>query len=123
MNDSKVIQTDIKTSNGIIHVIDTVLLPPALTAGASLPSDTAVTLVSMAIEKGAPLYNHGNHAACAAVYEMAAEALLLMPDGTMSDGQEKMIRSALMRVQRSSNPTDNAWTLRRAFDSMMAPMM
>lgn len=31
LNDSKVIQTDIKTANGIIHVIDTVLLPPAET--------------------------------------------------------------------------------------------
>ena len=123
LNDSKVIQTDIKTSNGIIHVIDTVLLPPAMTTAAERPSDTAAALVSMAIEKGAPLYNHGNHAACAAVYEMAAEALLLMPDGTMSTGQEKMLRSALMTVRRSSSPTDNAWTLRRAFDAMMAPMM
>ncbi len=29
INDSKVIITDIETSNGVIHVIDTVLLPPA----------------------------------------------------------------------------------------------
>lgn len=123
MNDSKVIKTDIQTTNGIIHVIDTVLLPPAMAAEAEPVSDAAATLLSMAIEKGAPLYNHGNHAACAAVYEMAAEALLLMPDGTVSEGQAKMLRSALMTVHRSSNPTDNAWTLRRAFDAMMAPMM
>ncbi len=123
LNDSKVIKTDINTSNGIIHVIDTVLLPPSMTASAEPISNAGATLVSMAIEKGAPLYNHGNHAACAAVYELAAEALLLMPAGTVSEGQEKMIRSALMTVRHSSNPTDNAWTLRRTFDSMMAPMM
>lgn len=29
LNDAKVIKTDIMTSNGIIHVIDSVLLPPA----------------------------------------------------------------------------------------------
>lgn len=123
LNDSKVIKTDINTSNGIVHVIDTVLLPPSMTASAEPISNAGATLVSMAIEKGAPLYNHGNHAACAAVYELAAEALLLMPAGTVSEGQEKMIRSALMTVRHSSNPTDNAWTLRRTFDSMMAPMM
>lgn len=28
LNDAQVILTDIKTTNGVIHVIDTVLLPP-----------------------------------------------------------------------------------------------
>ncbi len=28
LNDAKVVKADIMTSNGIIHVIDTVLLPP-----------------------------------------------------------------------------------------------
>ena len=28
VNDAKVIKTDIETSNGVIHVIDTVILPP-----------------------------------------------------------------------------------------------
>ncbi len=118
LNDSKVIKTDIKTSNGIIHVIDAVLLPPSVTASHSL-SKEASTLLSMAIDKGAPLYNHGNHAACAAVYELAAEALLLMPEGTVSEGQVRMLKTALNDVRHSSSSTDNAWTLRRAFDSMM----
>jgi uncharacterized surface protein with fasciclin (FAS1) repeats len=29
INDAKVIITDIEASNGVIHVIDTVLIPPA----------------------------------------------------------------------------------------------
>jgi uncharacterized surface protein with fasciclin (FAS1) repeats len=29
INDAKVIKTDIETTNGVIHVIDTVILPPA----------------------------------------------------------------------------------------------
>jgi transforming growth factor-beta-induced protein len=123
LNDAQVVQTDIIAANGIIHVIDTVLLPPSAVVSTDPVDATAAALVSMAIEKGAPLYNHGNHAACAAVYEMAAAALLLMPEGTLTGGQTKMLRTALMTVRRSSNPTDNAWTLRRAFDQMMAPMM
>ena len=31
INNANVVKADIKTSNGVIHVIDTVLLPPALT--------------------------------------------------------------------------------------------
>jgi uncharacterized surface protein with fasciclin (FAS1) repeats len=31
VNDANVIQADIETSNGVIHVIDKVLLPPART--------------------------------------------------------------------------------------------
>jgi uncharacterized surface protein with fasciclin (FAS1) repeats len=27
VNDAKVVKTDIKTSNGVIHVVDTVILP------------------------------------------------------------------------------------------------
>ncbi len=39
LNDnSQVIITDIETSNGVIHVIDTVLLPPAEAAPAALPA-------------------------------------------------------------------------------------
>lgn len=122
LNDSKVIKTDIATSNGIIHVIDTVLLPPEMMT-AQRVSREAEMLMSLAIDKGAPLYNRGNHAACAAVYELAAEALLLMPEGTVSDGHAQMLKMALNDVRHSSSPTDNAWTLRRAFDSMMAPPM
>ncbi len=41
INDSEVIATDIQTSNGIIHVIDTVLLPPADDASDSNDNTTS----------------------------------------------------------------------------------
>jgi transforming growth factor-beta-induced protein len=42
INESKVIITDIETSNGIIHVIDAVLLPPAEEAASNTIVDIAV---------------------------------------------------------------------------------
>jgi transforming growth factor-beta-induced protein len=42
INDAKVIITDIETSNGVIHVIDTVLLPPAEAAAQKTIVDIAV---------------------------------------------------------------------------------
>jgi len=120
LNDSKVIKTDIKTSNGIIHVIDTVLIPKSMVAS---KHSVAVQLVNKAIMKGVPLYNQDNHAACAAVYEMAAEALMLMPEGTMTSEQQQILQMAMREVRGSHNPTDNAWALRRAFDAMMESNM
>ncbi len=46
VNDAAVIATDIEASNGIIHVIDTVLIPPDLV-------DAPGTLVEVAIQSGA----------------------------------------------------------------------
>jgi transforming growth factor-beta-induced protein len=45
VNDAQVIITDIETSNGVIHVIDTVLLPPA-DAPAALPETGGVSTTS-----------------------------------------------------------------------------
>jgi uncharacterized surface protein with fasciclin (FAS1) repeats len=44
INDAKVIITDIETSNGVIHVIDTVLLPPA--------EEAKQTIVDIAVADG-----------------------------------------------------------------------
>jgi transforming growth factor-beta-induced protein len=45
VNDAQVIITDIEASNGIIHVIDSVLLPPA-------PEPAAMTIVDVAVADG-----------------------------------------------------------------------
>jgi|NOAtaT_6_FD_contig_51_5590071_length_2143_multi_12_in_0_out_0_2 transforming growth factor-beta-induced protein len=45
INDSRILQTDIKTKNGIIHVIDTVLLPPAGDAATPDPTANLVDIV------------------------------------------------------------------------------
>ena len=49
INDAQVIITDIVASNGVIHVIDTVLLPPA---PAAEPAAPAATIVDIAVGDG-----------------------------------------------------------------------
>ncbi|MCS6909495.1 MAG: fasciclin domain-containing protein [Anaerolineales bacterium] len=41
VNNANVIATDITASNGVIHVIDTVILPPSLAAGGAAPAPSA----------------------------------------------------------------------------------
>jgi uncharacterized surface protein with fasciclin (FAS1) repeats len=50
INESTVIQTDIEASNGVIHLIDTVLVPPSVMD--SLAAEEEKTIVTTAIESG-----------------------------------------------------------------------
>lgn len=108
------VQADIKASNGIIHVIDAVLLPPEESAEPMTP----VALIELAIERGVPLFNSGNADACAAVYEVTCEALRSMA-GVPEDCRADLARSlAKMRAEKSDS--DKAWILRRALDRALA---
>jgi transforming growth factor-beta-induced protein len=118
LNQSRVVKTDITATNGVIHVIDQVLLPPAA-AGESMGFKDSRELIQAAIAIGAPMYNHGNTKGCAAVYQLAARALLSMPDTRVTESQKKCIQAALMKVKNSHSNSDNAWTLRDVFDGMM----
>jgi transforming growth factor-beta-induced protein len=50
VNDAKVTQTDIVASNGVIHVIDTVIVPPSVLAAMSQPK--AMDIVDTAVAAG-----------------------------------------------------------------------
>ena len=116
LNDSKVVKADIKCTNGIIHVIDSVLLPPKSTK----TSKTATQgLMAMAIEKGVRLFNHGQHGACADIYELAAVAGLQMQGQSLSSNQKESLKNALKTSQASRCNTTRAWTMRRALDRAM----
>lgn len=119
LNQSRVVKTDITATNGVIHVIDQVLLPPA-SGGDSVGFKDSRELIQAAIAIGAPMYNHGNKKGCAAVYQLAARALLSMPDTQVTASEKKRIQMALMKVENSHSNSDSAWTLRDVFDGMMA---
>ena len=121
LNKSKVIKTDIMSSNGIIHVIDSVLMPPskAKKESAALNRGDAMKLLHATIEKGVPLYNGGHHRACASVYESTARALAAMPSAAVSKRERRMLVSALAEAEKSHCMTTNAWTYRGVFDRML----
>ena len=119
LNESKVVKTDIMCSNGVIHVIDAVLLPPAEGKVSSAPARPVRELIEMAIARGAPLYNHGNPEACAAIYEVTAHALMAMPEGMVTIRDRKLLNRAIAAVNHSHCEAPNAWTFRSAFDGMM----
>ncbi len=87
INDANVVTTDIATSNGVIHVIDTVLLPPAEGAMAKDIVDTAVAAGSfktlVAAVQAAGLVDTLKGAGPFTVFAPTDEAFAKLPAGTV----------------------------------------
>lgn len=112
VGEANVIATDVEASNGIIHVIDTVLMP----TGAPSVSQAMMDLIDRSINRGAPLYNRGQVQACASIYEVTAEALLALGKDTLPTTAQRSLRNGLRRAERMHDASDRAWALRYALD-------
>jgi uncharacterized surface protein with fasciclin (FAS1) repeats len=116
VNGAKVVTSDIEASNGMIHIIDSVLLPPdeKLT-----PREAAKDVIELAIRRGVPLFNSGQPSACAAIYEVAVESLLKSHSNALDSDDRSVLESALRRVRSGDeDPHQQAWSLRRTLDAV-----
>lgn len=123
INQARVVKTDLQARNGIVHVVDQVLLPPEMeppTPGQAEANSSAAKVVRRAIERGVPLYNGGDSKACTAVYEVAALSLSERPD--LPGPVRQRLKEALAQVPHVQGWSDRAWTLRRALDEVGAMM-
>jgi hypothetical protein len=108
--------TDIIASNGVIHVIDTVLLPRDDRMSST---GAAQELIRMAIDRCVPLYTHGQAAACTAVYEVAARGLVSSPGLGLSDDDRATLGTAMAHVRATDDASRQAWIMRHALDDFM----
>ncbi|GAB5518496.1 MAG: hypothetical protein RhofKO_07470 [Rhodothermales bacterium] len=115
INGANVIQADVRASNGIIHVIDAVLMPSGNAAAAPMVS-AALDLIDRAIERGVPLYNRGDGDACAAVYEVTARALLALGGDDLPRQATRALENGLRQMRRTHSANERAWALRDALD-------
>jgi len=115
VDEAKVLLADVRATNGIVHVIDRVLLP-------ALPEPTpvrkAMGVIELAIERGAPLYNAHRPEACAAVYEVAARSLLDGHQDALSEAARARLSKALADIRKDHRASRKAWTLRYALDDV-----
>jgi uncharacterized surface protein with fasciclin (FAS1) repeats len=110
VNSAKLLNADIAASNGVIHVIDQVLLPP----DNSKKVLSSAGLIELAISRGVPLFNNGDEAACVAIYEVTCESLRTLPD--TSRKSRATLSNALTEMREEKNATKKAWILRGALD-------
>lgn len=115
INDAQVIKADIDTSNGVIHVINKVLLPTEKAANAG-PAER----IHQAIRMGAPRYNHGDHAGCAAIYQIAV--MSLAGDPSVPSDVARMASDALAEAEHTHSAGKQAWIYRHMMDDAMERM-
>jgi len=117
VGEATVIQTDVRASNGVIHIIDTVLMPQMESTDTAMARD----LIRTAINRGAPLYNQGQAAACASIYEVTAQALLDF-DAELPDSAQRPLRRALKQMRHSHDYSERAWIMREGLDEAYAAL-
>jgi len=114
VDEANVLLADVRATNGVLHVVDRVLLP---TLSEPTASDKAMSVIELAIRRGVPLFNAGQPSACAAIYEVAVESLLKSHTNAFSDEDRSVLQNALGRIRSGhQDASEQAWTLRRALD-------
>ena len=111
---AKIVNVDIGVSNGVIHVIDRVIMPAVMNAQAP------ITRRERAITQGAPLFNDGNLKTFV-LYLLTAESLL--DNATLDKGNTVRLKKALRKTKRSHDARANAWDLEYALDDVRASLM
>ena len=115
VQNANLVKTDIDAANGVIHVIDSVILPPEKKKVGAVE---ARRMIERAVAKGAPLYNAGHHGACAKVYMTTMQDLL--ERGEMSTTLTSRMSTVVNKARHTSCPTQQAWTLRAGLDHAYA---
>lgn len=129
INNAKLISTDIDAANGVIHVIDRVLLPSnapesegkaaSMKPPAPVHSISAKDVLLGAINRGVPAFNSGDHHGCADIYMEALQSVSTMAATGLSDHSMNQINATIQSCQQMHSATDKAWTLRRRMDQLL----
>ncbi len=110
---ANVVATDIECSNGIIHVIDSVILPAAEGAAAVEPHKQ----IEEAVAHGSRLYNHGHVAKCASHYAKTMRAVLDRNDHGMPEHVVHAMLASLARAENTHCHDSQAWILREGLEA------
>lgn len=111
IENARIVATDIDASNGVVHVIDRVILPPAQMSRAD-----SADAIRQAIDRGVPMFNHGDAQGTVTVYKTVAEKL--MREGSLSAEERARLELGLMAAANSRNAQAGAWQLRYALDDV-----
>ena len=114
VGDAAVESADIDGGNGVVHLIDRVLLPPPPAAS------PLQVLLEAAIERGAPIFNAGEPGACAAIYATALDAVALADGFGLEPQARRRLATRLREIDAVRDPAERAWAYRRVIDSLLS---
>lgn len=113
VNDAKVVAADVDAANGVIHVIDTVILPPS-------GEQAAADLIERTIARGAATYNAGHHAACAKMYNRTL--MTLASHDAIAPQMQRAIRHQVAEAGEIHHMGRRAWMYRHTLDMVYASL-
>jgi uncharacterized surface protein with fasciclin (FAS1) repeats len=112
VNDAKLVATDLDAANGVIHVIDSVLIP----VSPEKSSRKMGVMLERAVAHGSRLYNAGHSKECAQLYQDAMHKMLSYEDHAMSPRTVRALKMVLYRAERTQCDDSRAWLLRQGMD-------
>jgi uncharacterized surface protein with fasciclin (FAS1) repeats len=113
INDASVVVKNIDASNGVIHVIDAVLIP------GSMSRANVMTSLTSAIEKGVPVFNAGDHGQCCEIYMQSLESINSAGIEGADPHTMTMITQTMENARNTHDMSERAWVLRRGMDSLL----
>ena len=120
VNSSTIVSTDIAADNGVIHVLDSVLLPEEGNASKE-PADVSsskspIELIESAIDRGVPIFNQGDHQSCADIYRDCLQELISTKkiNGEFLGAMQTLVANSKM----VKDNTRRAWMLRNGLDHL-----
>ena len=112
INDAKVVSANIDTRNGVIHVIDSVLLPKKMSRRETM------SYLNTTINRGVPVFNGGDHSACCEIYMASLKSIDSAGIADADDHAMSLIKDTMRSASRTHDITERAWVLRRGIDSL-----
>lgn len=79
----------------------------------------AMEILTLAIDRGVPRFNHSQHGACADIYEVAIRSLVSRP-GSLPTEATDALSAGLDAARRERSDTARAWVYRKAMDTALA---
>ena len=123
VNGATIVKTDIQCDNGVIHVIDAVILPSSKGSESKTTStngESPLELIEAAIDQGVPIFNDGNHGKCATIYR---DCMVSISKSSGVDPRVgKVLEQLMKRAEGIESDTERAWVLRSGLDHVYAAL-
>jgi len=118
VNGAALISADVKATNGVIHVIDAVLLPSSDSKQKASMSPRQE--IELALDKGVPAFNNGDPDKCAEIY---MNCLVSLAKSTQIDcSMRKTLNELVDRTNEVECGTKRSWMLRSGLDHAYTAM-
>ena len=123
VNGATMIKTDIQCDNGVIHVIDAVILSSSRSAESKTTAKDDRSLleqIESAIDRGVPVFNKGEHGQCANIYRDCMDSI--SKSSCLESSVRMVIKQVMIQAKETKSETERAWVFRNGLDHIYSSL-